>query len=169
MVASLEPMLLALDALNEQIKVCDVRIRELCRDVYPETALLEQVPGVGPITALSFVLTVDRPERFTRSRDVGAYFGLVPRQRQSGAMDARLSISKAGDRMVRCLLVQCAHYIMGPFAPDSALRRWGMRRLEGGMTKRKVIVALARKLAVLLHRLWVSGEAYEPLHGVEAA
>jgi transposase len=118
------------------------------------------------VTGLAFVLTVGDPCRFPRSRDVGSYFGLRPRQRQSGARDPQLHITKAGDGFVRRLLIQCSHYILGPFGGDCDLRRWGLKLMErgGGKTARKkAAVAVARKLAILLHRLWVTGEVYDPL------
>jgi transposase len=140
-------------------------IEEACREVYPETAPLLDVNGVGALTALAFVLTVEEPGRFRSSRAVGAYFGLRPRRDQSGDVDKQLPVTKAGDRMVRKLLVQNAQYILGPFGKDSDLRRWGLKLAERGgkNAKRKAVVAVARKLAVLLHRLWVTGEVYEPL------
>ena len=129
------------------------------------TQLLRQVSGVGPVTALAYVLTLETPKRFARSRDVGPYLGLVPKQEDSGDIQPQLGISKAGDRMLRKLLVGSAHYILGPFGLDTDLRRFGMRLCERGgkNAKKRAAVAVARKLAVLLHRLWASGEVYEPL------
>lgn len=103
--------------------------------------------------------------RFIHSRDVGGYLGLTPRHRDSGQRVSQLRISKEGDCYLRTLLVQCAHYILGPFGPDTDLRRHGERiGARGGKNgKRRAVVAVARKLAVLLHRLWVTGERYEPL------
>ena len=136
---------------------------------YPETALLEQVGRMGPITALRYVLTIEDPKRIERSRNVGAYLGLRPRQRQSGQRDPELRITKAGDRNLRRLLVQCAQYILGPFGKDSDLRRWGLALASRGKAtaKKKAVIAVARKLAVLLHRLWLTGEVYEPLRNTE--
>src|SRR3972149_5259680 len=127
--------------------------------------LLRQVPGVGPLTAMTFVLVIEDPGRFRKSREVAPYLGLVPRQAQSGERAPQLAITKAGDPLLRRLLVQRAHYILGPFGPDSALRRWGLRLAGAGSSRarRRAIVAVARKLAVLLHRLWVSGEVYQPI------
>ena len=115
------------------------------------------------LTALAFVLTLENGERFRKSRDVGSYLGLRPRRDQSGQSDRQLPITKAGDVYLRTLLVNCAHYIMGPFGPDTALRRWGMRLVERGgkNAKKRAIVAVARKLSVLMHHLWVSGEDFE--------
>jgi transposase len=117
---------------------------------------------VGPITALAYVLTLENPERFAKSRDVGPYLGLVPKQEDSGESQPQLGISKAGDTMVRRLLVGSAQYILGPFGPDTDLRRYGLRLCERGgkNAKKRAAVAVARKLAVLLHRLWVSGDVY---------
>ena len=168
--ATLAPILAVLELTTEQIAQMDARIRELCAEAYPETARLQQVPGVGPLTALCYVLTIEDPGRFAKSREVGAYVGLVPRRDQSGDLDKQLRITKAGDRMLRTLLVQCAHYLVGPFGPDTALRRWALPRLEAGgaSMKKRTVIAVARKLAVLLHRLWRSGAVYEPLRGQPA-
>jgi transposase len=166
----LATLLDTIDQLTATIRQMDWEIERLCRDRYPETELLRQVPGVGAITALYYVLTIEDPSRFAKSRSVGAYVGLRPRQRDSGEQSPQLRITKAGDRLLRCLLVSCAHYVLGPFGPDTDLRRAGLRMAERGgqATKKRAIVATARRLAVLLHRLWVTGEAYEPLRN-EAA
>jgi transposase len=159
-------------ALSECIQGYDKKIEKLGSEKYGHTALLRQVKGVGPITSLAYVLTLEDPQRFVKSRDVGPYLGLVPRQEDSGESQPQLGISKAGDRMVRRLLVGSAHYILGPFGPDTDLRRYGQRICERGgkNAKKRAAVAVARKLAVLLHCLWVSGEVYEPLrHGMSVA
>ncbi len=138
----------------------------VAEDLYPETRLLRQVPGVGTLTALAFVLTVEDPARFEGSRAVGAYLGLVPGRDQSGDSDPQRRISKRGDRMLRRLLVGSAQYLLGPFGEDSDLRRHGEKlAARGGKSakKRGAVVAVARKLSVLLHHLWVTGEAYDPL------
>jgi len=135
-------------------------------DVVGQTdTLLRQVNGVGPVTSLAYVLTLETPQRFKKSRDVGPYLGLVPQQEDSGDSQPQLGISKAGDRMLRKLLVGSAQYILGPFGPDTELRRFGMKLCQRGgkNAKKRASVAVARKLAVLLHRLWSSGEVYEPL------
>ena len=134
-------------------------------------ALLRQVCGVGPLTSLAFVLTVDDPTRFTRSRTVGSWVGLCPRVLASGDQDPQLSISKTGSSYLRRLLVQSAHYVLGPFGKDSDLRRFGLRLCERGgkAARRRAVIAVARRLAVLLHRLWVSGETYEPLRNARRA
>ena len=165
---TLQPLLRLIATLSDEIKTFDRRIDKLAAEKYMHTQLLRQVVGVGPVTALGYVLTLETPLRFARSRDVGPYLGLVPRQEDSGDSQPQLGISKAGDRMVRKLLVGSAHYILGPFGPDTDLRRFGMRLCERGgkNAKKRAAVAVARKLAVLLHRLWMSGEVYEPLgHG----
>lgn len=137
----------------------------MAREKYQHTELLRQVTGVGPVTSLAYVLTLETPLRFARSRDVGPYLGLVPDQDESGECQPQLGISKAGDRMLRKLLVGSAHYILGPFGPDCDLRRFGMKLCARGgkNAKKRATVAVARKLAVLLHRLWISGDVYEPL------
>lgn len=165
--STLAPILAVLELTSDQIARLDSQIKQLCEEVYPETDRLRQVPGVGRLTALCYVLTIEDPQRFGKSREVGAYVGLVPRRDQSGDVDKQLRITKAGDRMLRTLLVQCAHYIVGPFGPDTALRRWALPRLEAGgaSMKKRTVIAVARKLAVLLHRLWLSGRAYDPLRG----
>jgi transposase len=161
----LDPLLAEIESLNERIAEYDRRIEQIAREVYPEVAVLRQVKGVGPLIALTFVLTLDDPHRFRRSRDVGCFLGLRPGRRNSGMSEPQLHISKEGDRYLRTLLVQGAHYILGPFGQDSDLRRWGLRLAERGgkNAKKRAVVAVARKLAVLLHKLWVSGEVYEPL------
>jgi transposase len=165
---TLQPLLRLIATLSEEITTFDQRIEKLAAEKYMHTQLLRQVSGVGPVTALAYVLTLETPLRFARSRDVGPYLGLVPKQEDSGDIQPQLGISKAGDRMLRRLLVGSAHYILGPFGPDTDLRRFGMRLCERGgkNAKKRAAVAVARKLAVLLHRLWMSGEVYEPLrHG----
>lgn len=162
---ALAPLLAHLDGLTEQIRAYDRAVRKLCEGKYVVTEGLRQVPGVGPITSLAFVLTLDDPARFRRSRMVGAYLGLCPRSSQSGDSDPQLRITKAGNSFLRRLLVGSAHYILGPFAPDSTLRRFGMEIMArgGGNARKRAIVAVARKLAVLLHRLWLSADRYDPL------
>jgi transposase len=159
------PTMDVIERTSERIAEQDRLIGELCRDVYPETEMFTGIDGVGEITALTFLLTIEEPGRFTSSRQVGAYLGLRPRRDQSGEVDKELPITKAGDTRLRRLLVQAAHRILGPFGKDSDLRRWGLKLLErGGRGARgKAVAAVARKLAVLMHRLWVTGEIYEPL------
>ena len=166
----LETLLETIEQLTTTIRQMDREVERLCRERYPETEMLRQVPGVGPITALYYVLTIEDPSRFAKSRSIGAYLGLRPKQRDSGDQQPQLRITKAGDRLLRRLLVSAAHYILGPFAPDTDLRRAGMRMAErgGSASKKRAIVAVARRLAVLLHRLWVTGEVYEPLRTAAA-
>jgi transposase len=161
----LEAMLRMIEQLTHEIRSMDQKVERLCKDRYGETERLRQIPGVGPLTSLAFVLTLEDPHRFAKSRDVGAYLGLRPRQRDSGGHRPQLRISKAGDAMVRRLLVTAAHYVLGPFGPDTDLRRFGLRLAERGgkAAKKRAAVAVARKLAVLLHRLWITGEVYQEI------
>jgi transposase len=165
-VEPLGPIVETIGLLTEKIKDYNQRIEELAAQRYSETQLLRQVPGVGPLTALTFVLTLEDPQRFAESRSVGAYLGLVPGTDQSGEQDPQKRISGEGDEMLRRLLVGSAHYILGPFASDSDLRRHGEKIAgRGGKNaKKRAAVAVARKLSVLLHHLWISAEVYEPLH-----
>ena len=151
--------------LTEQIAGADRAIAVLARERYPETARLRQIAGVGPITALCFVLTLEDPTRFADSRSVGAYLGLCPRESQSGERAPQLRITKAGDPMLRRLLVTSAHYVLGPFGPDTDLRRWGLALAArgGANAKKRAVVAVARKLATLLHHFWVTNVVYQPL------
>ncbi len=164
----LEPLFEQIGMLTTRIRKYDIEVKRMCKNAYPETALLQQVNGVGEITALAFVLTLDDPKRFAKSRNVGPYLGLVPKQYDSGDSRPQMHITKTGDRMMRQLLVQSAHYILGPFGKDSDLRRHGLKiAARGGKNaKKRAAVAVARKLAVLLHRLWVTAEEYEPLRNV---
>lgn len=161
---ALVPLLNIIETLTQTIHEYDKTIELFSQDEYPETELLRSVPGVGPLTALCFVLTIEEPHRFKKSRSVPAYFGLTPARSQSGDADPQLRITKAGDGAMRRLLVSCGQYILGNFGPDSALRRWGLKLAEGGGSrgKRRAVVAVARKLAAILHRLWVDGTYYEP-------
>jgi transposase len=164
--AALEPLLAAAESLSERIREYNDQIEALAERSYPEVALLKQVKGVGTLIGLTFLLTLEDPHRFRKSRDVGCYLGLQPGRRNSGQSQPQMHISKEGDPYLRTLLVQGAQHILGPFGPDCDLRRWGLKLAErGGKNgKKRAIIATARKLAVLLHRLWVSGEVYEPLH-----
>jgi transposase len=162
---ALGPILEQIGSLTERILKYDRELEAIAKESYPETELLRQVEGIGPLTALSFVLTIEDPYRFEKSRSVGAYLGLVPATDRSGDRDPQKRISKEGDEMLRRLLVSGAHYILGPFGSDSDLRRHGEKiAARGGKNaKKRAVVAVARKLAVLLHSLWVSAEVYEPL------
>lgn len=165
----LVPVLRTIAGLTQQILAFERRIAQVADSRYPETQRLRQVDGVGAITSLTFVLTLEDPRRFRTSRRVGAYLGLRPGRSQSGNGDPELHITKAGDRDLRRLLVQSAHYTLGPFGKDSDLRRFGLAlAARGGKTaKKRALIAVARKLAVLLHRLWISGSDYDPLRHAE--
>lgn len=164
-----EGILRAIEELSREIRSYDKAIERSCEEEHPETKLLQQVAGVGPLTSLAYVLIIDDPGRFRRSRTVGAYVGLIPGRNDSGERSPELPIHKEGNVLLRRLLVQSAHYILGPFGPDTDLRRWGLRLADqgGARAKKRAIVAVARKLAVLLHRLWVTAEVYEPLRKTE--
>ncbi|MDQ3302648.1 MAG: IS110 family transposase [Actinomycetota bacterium] len=164
---ALGPILQTIGSLTERIREYDRKLEAISKEHYPqETELLRQVEGIGPLTALTFVRTLEDPHRFEKSRCVGAYLGLVPATDRSGDRDPQKRISKEGDEMLRKLLVGSAHYILGPFGSDSDLRRHGEKIASRGgkNAKKRAVVAVARKLAVLLHRLWVSAEVYEPLY-----
>src|ERR1700756_2191026 len=167
----LEPLLKEIESLNERIEEYDERMEKTAKASCPNVQLLKQVKGVGTQIALTYVLTLDDPHRFPKSREVGCFLGLRPGRRDSGQSQPQMHISKEGDRYLRKMLVQGAHYILGPFGEDSDLRRWRLRLAERGEKndKKRAVVAVARKLAVLLHRLWVSGEVYEPLRNSQKA
>lgn len=160
---ALKPAFKLLAALCREITAYDNTIARVARR-YPDVEVISQPNGVGVLTALAFLLTLDNKTRFTKSRTVGAYVGLRPKKDQSGDVDKQLHITKAGDQFVRRLLVGSANYILGPFAKESDLRTWGLKLAEHGgkNAKHRAKVAVARKLAVLMHRLWVTGEVYEP-------
>lgn len=162
--SALSPMLQALEALNTQIKTYEAMI-EKAAECTKEAQPLMTIHGVGAMTAMAFVLTLEEPSRFAKSRTVGAYLGLVPTQWQTGQSDPELRISKAGDGLVRKLLVNCAQRMLGPFGHDSDLRRHGLRLMQRGgqSAKKKAVIAVARKLAVVMHQLWITGEVYRPL------
>ena len=162
---ALKPLLEEVESLTEKIKECDRKIEQIAGDRYPETTLLRQVSGVGPLIALTYILTIEDKDRFEKSREVGCYIGLRPKQSESGERQPELRISKEGDVYLRKLLVQGAQGIMREQAPDTDLKRWGKKLAgRGGKNARKrAIVAVARKLAILLHHLWATGEVYEPL------
>jgi transposase len=168
---ALQPLLATLEALSDRIREYNERIECLAEESYPQVQLLKQVKGVGTLIALTFMLTLEDPHRFRKSRDVGCYLGLQPGRRNSGQSEPQMHISKEGDPYLRTLLVQGAQHILGPFGPDCDLRRWGLKLAERGgrNAKKRAIIATARKLAVLLHHLWTTGEVYEPLHKSKAA
>jgi len=163
---ALEPVVQIIGYLSTQIKEFDKQIELLCAKQYPETELLRGIKGVGPLTALAFILPLEDPSRFDKSRQVGCFLGLTPRRDQSGETDKQLRITKAGNPYLRRLLVGSAQYILGPFGEDCNLRKFGLRlAARGGKNaKRRAVVAVARKLAVLMHRLWQHGLIYEPFY-----
>ena len=166
----LKSLVKQVESLTEQIQECDRRIEQIARTKYPEIELLKQITGVGTLIALTFVLTIEDAQRFAKSREVGCYVGLRPKRSDSGERKPQLGISKEGDLYLRKLLVQGAHYIVGPRGPDTDLQRWGRKLASRGgkNAKKRALVAVSRKLAILLHHLWVSGEVYEPLRNGQA-
>lgn len=161
----LKPLVEQIESLTKKIQEKDQELEQIARKHYPETGLLKQVHGIGTLIALTFVLTIEVKERFEKSRDVGCYVGLQPKRSQSGERNPQLEITKEGDRYLRTMLVQAAHLVLNKRGPDTDLKRWGLQLASrgGANAKKRAIVAVARKLAVLLHRLWVTGEVYEPL------
>lgn len=160
---ALEPVLASIEALTDRIKQLDKEITEVAARDYPRTEFLQQVTGVGLLTALTFQLVIENPDRFSKSREVGPYLGLTPGEHQSGDRNPKRRITKEGDTLLRRLLVQCAHYIIRS-KNDSDLKRAAERIMAGGGHRSKAVTAVARKLSVLLHRLWMTGEIYEPLY-----
>lgn len=162
---ALGPVIKLISDLTEQIKLYDQEIKKVSEENYPETKVMQQISGVGPITALAFSLTIEDPGRFRKSRDIGPFLGLTPRRDQSGDIDKQLRITKAGNKYLRRLLVGCAQYVLGPFGPETDLRQFGLNlAARGGKNaKRRATVAVARKLSVLMHRLWMTGEVYQPV------
>jgi transposase len=158
----LEPLIEQIESISQTIELYDEQIRQLAETAYPETRFLRQVSGVAHLTALTYVLTIGDAARFASSRDVGSYLGLTPARRQSGDSDPQCGISKEGDRYLRKLLVQSAQHIIGRFGRDCDLRRWALAKITSNKSSKKIqVVAVARKLAVLLHRLWADGAAYQ--------
>jgi transposase len=166
---ALSPLIDTIGRLTAEIRKIDRELEQIAKEKYPETKTLRQVHGVGPLTSLGFVLTIDDASRFEKSREVGAYLGLRPRQDQSGDLRKQLGITKAGDSHMRRLLVGSAQYMLGPFGKDCDLRRWGLELAKRGAKngKKRAVVAVARKLAVLLHRLLVTRAEYEPLRNAK--
>lgn len=177
LLTTLEPTLKCIEAMNAGIADLDAKLATLSAEKYPATAQLQQVAGVGPVTAIAFVLAIEDPNRIDGIRNIGAYFGLAPGRDQSGDSDPQKGITKTGNNYIRKLLTQCAQYIMGVHGPDCDLRRYGLRRAaKGGESKKaakgakkKAVTAVARKLAVLLLSLWKSGATYQPLRNSTAA
>jgi transposase len=166
---ALLPLLRMIEELTREIEAYEKLVIQKAESEYPETKAIRTIYGVGPVTALTFVLLLNNDrKRFLKSRDVGCYIGLRPKQRESGQSAPQLGITKVGDSLLRRLATQCAQHILGPFGKDSALRRWGLSlALRGGKNaKKRAVVAVARKLVVLMHRIWITQEVYEPLRGV---
>jgi transposase len=165
LVSVMSPLLEALSELTAKIRACDRRAEQLCEERYPQTRRLRKIRGVGPITSLAFVLTLEDPTRYKNSRSAGAFLGLTPRRDQSGESDKQLPITKAGNGYMRRLLVTSANYILGAFGEDCNLRRFGERLQQHGgkNAKKRATVAVARKLAVLMHAMWLNGTEYQPL------
>lgn len=163
---ALEPVMKSIEDLTGRIRHYDKLLEQMCSKKYPETEGLRAISGVGPVTTLAFVLTIEQSSRFDKSRAVGPFLGLVPKRDKSGQTDKQLRITKAGDAYLRRLLVGCAQYILGPFGPDCDLRRFGLKlAARGGKNaKRRAVIAVARKLAVMMHHLWKSGAAYDPFY-----
>lgn len=163
---ALLPLVATIGHVTAQITAADKQIERMIEHDYPEARRLRQICGVGPLTSLAYLLVLEDHRRFRHPRTVGAYLGLTPATSSSGATNPQLRITKHGDPFLRRLLVTSAQYILGPFGPDSNLRRHGLKIAERGgkNAKKRALVAVARKLAVLLLRLWRTGEKYEPLH-----
>lgn len=168
---ALRPIVEMIVRLTVLIRAMDKTVLELCVEKYPETELLLAIRGVGPLTALAFVLTMGSPALFSKNRDAGPYLGLVRKLDQSGKIDRELGITKAGNQLMRRLLVNCAQYITGHFGEDSDLKRFGQKKAAGGGkgAKKKAVVAVARKLSVLMLHLWRNGEVYDPLYNANIA
>lgn len=167
---SLRPLIDTIAYVNEQIGAYDKEIESVAKRDYPETEKLRAVHGVGPVTAVQFVLTIGEPSRFVKSRQVGSFLGLQPKQSQSGERCPQLGITKAGDSSMRQMLVQCSQFMLGRFGKDCNLRRWGLSLASRGgkNAKKRAVIAVARKLAVLLHALLVSDKPYDPFYKVSA-
>jgi len=165
LVSVTSPLLETLSELTRKIREYDKRAEQLCAEQYPETRRLRKIRGVGSITSLGFVLTLEDPRRYRNSRSAGAFVGLTPRKDQSGETDKQLPITKAGNGFVRRLLVTSANYILGPFGEDCELRRFGERLQQSGgkNAKKRATVAVARKLAVLMHSMWLKDTEYQAL------
>lgn len=163
---ALGPILAQIAEMTLKINQYDREIQRMTQTEYAETQPMMTIHGVGHITALTFVLTLGDKTRFGRSRDVGCYLGLRPKRSKSGERDPQLGITKAGNAYFRSLLIECANHILRPHGRDSALRQWGLNLAARGgkQAKNKSVVAVARKLAVLLHHLWTTQEPYIPFY-----
>ena len=162
---ALVPLLEVANDLTRRIRAFDKLLAQVAKEHYPEVEHLQQVDGVGPVISVAFVLSMEDPKRFSSSRKVGSWVGLCPRSHASGDSNPQLRISKAGDPRLRRLLLQGAQRLLGPFGADCDLRRYGLHLVARGgkAAKKRAATAVARKLAVLLHHLWVTGANYEPL------
>lgn len=158
------PLLDVMQQIERRTEDLEEKMTKIAAERYPAVEHLRQVNGVGLMTAYAFVVTIGDPARFTKSRAVGPYLGLTQAKRESGDSSPDLGITKSGNRLMRSLLVNAAHYMLCSHGKDSDLRRWGLNLARGGkQQKKRAVVALARRIAVLLHRLWVTGAPYEPL------
>jgi transposase len=161
-----DPVLASLaDSLLSVVEIMTQEVDRLTKRVLDEVHIeptcrrLMTVPGVGPLTALAFRATIDQPDRFRKSRDVGAHLGLTPRRYQSGETDVQGRISRCGDELARTALYEAAHSLLMRSTKWSALRAWGMNIAKRrGMARARV--AVARKLAVILHRIWADGSEF---------
>ena len=158
MLAAIEPLLIARDEMRKQMNVLNKTLERTARND-PVCRRLMTIPGVGPLTSLAFKATIDDPARFKSSRTVPAHLGLTPRVYQSGEIDRSGHISKSGDKLMRYLLVEAAMSMLLISRKWCALKAWGLR-LAKRVGKSKAIVAVARKIAIIMHRMWVSGEAF---------
>jgi transposase len=150
----LAPLIASLEALEAQIRLASRQLADQAA-ADPVAARLMSVPGVGPITALVFKTSIEDPDRFARGEDAGAFAGLTPRRNQSGERDHKGRISKAGDRLLRCALYEAANNLLVRVKRPNALQTWG-KALAQTKGPKRARVAVARKLAILLHRLWQS-------------
>jgi transposase len=167
---ALTPLMRIIEQLTAEIRQYDRAIERKMKSEYPEAAPILTIPGVGSLTALTFVLLLNNDaNRFSKSRDLGCYFGLQPKQQDSGRFISQLGITKAGDQLMRKLAVQCSHFMLGRFGRDSALRRWGLALClrGGGNAKKRAVVAVARKLLILMHRLWKTQTAFVPFPAIQ--
>ena len=164
----IEDLVEVIGKATEHILKYEKDIETLIKNKYPAAQLLQSINGVGPLTSLAFVLTIDDPKRFEHSRDVGAFLGLVPRRDQSGDIDKQLPITKAGSKLLRSLLLNCANYILSEKGEDNQIKRFGLKIRGDGTSKSKVNkakVAVARKLSVIMHQMWISNKPFASILG----
>jgi len=162
--ASITPVLDTLEVITEQIAHYEQQIADEIEENHPQAVIFQEIPSIGPITALAFTTIIGSPDRFKSPRDVGAWLGLVPRRDQSGESDKQLPITKTGNGYLRTLLVQCAQYLLGHFGPECALREAGLKIANRGgrSAKKKAVIATARKLAVMMMAMWQKQTTYQP-------